>query len=187
MVFPVIATTNTTADVDASPTTVNMPAGISAGNLLIVICAADVGDTITQSGGTDWTKLQQTNNGTIIGLVIFAKIAAGGDTLTLTSSGSNDIACVSMRITGHGVSNVSTDITRGTAATGTDASPDPPNCNPALAKDFLWIECFAADDDDDTATYWSTNYTAVAQIQSASSTTSSLCAVASRNLNAVSE
>src|SRR3990167_8434397 len=183
----VIQTTNTTADIDASPTTVNMPSGIVAGDLLIVICSADVANTITQSGGTDWTKLQQTNNSTIIGLVIFAKIAAGGDSLTLTSSGSNDIACVSLRITGHGVSNVSTDITRGTAATGTSATPDPPNCNPGTAKDYLWIECFAADDDDNTATYWSTNYSAVAQIESAASTTSSLCAVARRNLNASSE
>lgn len=187
MAFPVIATTNTTADTDASPTTVAMPASISAGNLLIVICSADVGDTITQSGASDWTKLEQTNQAGVIGLIIFAKIASGGDTLTLTSAGSNDIACVSMRITGHGVADVSTDITRGTASTGTDASPNPPNCNPAVTKDFLWIECFGADDDDDTATYWSANYSAVAQIQSASSTTSSLCAVGQRNLNASSE
>ena len=187
MAFPVIATSNTTADTDASPTTVAMPASISAGDLLIVICAADAGDTITQSGGSDWTKLEQTNQAGVIGLIIFAKIAAGSDALTLTSTGSNDIACVSLRITGHGVSNVSTDITRGTASTGTDANPNPPNCNPGSAKDYLWIEMFAADDDDDTTPYESTNYTAVQQIQSANSTSSCLCAVASRDLNASAE
>ena len=187
MAFPVIAATNTTADTDASPTTVAMPSGIVAGNLLIVICSADVGDTITQSGGSDWTKLEQTNQAGVIGLVIFAKLAVGSDTLTLTSTGSNDIACVSMRITGHSVSNVSTGIKRGTAATGTNAAPNPPNLAPGTARDWLFIECFAADDDDNTTPYESTNYTAVAQIESASSTTSSLCAVASRNLNGTSD
>jgi hypothetical protein len=186
MAFPVIATTNTTADTDASPTTVNMPASISAGDLLIVICAADAAGTITQSGASDWTKIEQVNNSTVVGYVLFAKIAAGSDSLTLTSTGSDDIACVSLRITGHGVSDVSTDITRGTAATGTDAAPDPPNCNPGSAKDYLWIECFAADDDDDTTNYETSTWTKVAQIQSANSTSSSLCAVASLNLNASS-
>src|SRR3990167_4578908 len=165
----VIQTTNTTADIDASPTTVNMPAGIVAGDLLIVICAADVADTITQSGGTDWTKLEQTNNSTVIGLVIFAKIAAGGDTLTLTSSGSNDIACVSLRITGHGVTDVTTDIKKGTSATGTDGSPNPPSLDTGASKDYLWIECFAADDDDDTTNYETSTWVKVAQIQSANS------------------
>ena len=188
MAFPVIETSNTTADTSSTSVTVNMPASISAGDLLIVICAQDAVGTITQSGGSDWTKLEQTNEGgSQVSQAMFAKIAAGGDSLTLTSTDSQDMACVAIRITGHGVSNVSTDITRGTPATGTDASPNPPNCNPAVAKDFLWIECFAADDDDDTTPYESANYTAVAQIQSANSASSCLCAVAFRNLNTSSE
>src|SRR3990167_9099830 len=165
----VIATSNTTADTDASPTTVAMPASISAGDLLIVICSADVGDTITQTGASDWTKLEQTNQAGVIGLIIFAKIAAGSDTLELTSTGSNDIACVSLRITGHGVSNVSTDIKKGTSATGTDASPNPPSLDTGSSQDYLWIECFSADDDDDTTNYETSTWVKVAQIQSANS------------------
>lgn len=187
MAFPVVASSNTTADTSSTSITVAMPSGISAGDLLLVFVAQDANGTLSQSGGSDWTKLEQTNNGTVCGLAIFAKVAAGGDSLTLTSTNSQDAACVSVRITGHGVSNVSTDITRGTPATGADAAPDPPNCNPGSAKDYLWLEAFGADDDDDTATYWSTNYSAVNQVQSASSTSSCLCAVGQRALNASAE
>lgn len=187
MAFPVIATSNTTADTSSTSVTVAMPASIAAGDLLIVLCAQDAIGVITQSGGSDWTKLEQNVNGTVCSQAIFAKIAAGGDSLTLTSTDSQDFSCVALRITGHGVSNVLTDIFLGVAATGADAAPNPPNCNALTTKDWLWLEMFAADDDDDTATYWSANYSAVAQIQSANSTSSCLCAVASRELNASAE
>lgn len=187
MTFPVIASSNTTADTSSTSVTVSMPSGISAGDLLIVFCAQDAIGVITQSGGIDWTKIEQNANSTIVSQAIFAKIADGGDSLTLTSTDSQDFSCVAVRITGHSVSNVLTDIFKGVAATGSDAAPDPPNCNAITTDDWLWIEMFAADDDDDTATYWSTNYSAVAQIQSANSTSSCLCAVASRELNASAE
>jgi hypothetical protein len=142
---------------------------------------------VSQSGGSDWTSIDAGVNGSACSGGCFAKIAAGGDTLTLTSTNSQDFSCVSVRITGHGVTNVATGITKGTAATGSTNAPNPPNCNPATSKDWLFIETFAADDDDDTATYWSANYSAVAQIKSAASTSSCLCAVASRALTASSD
>jgi len=183
----IVESSNTTADTSSASVTVAMPSGIVAGNLLIVFCAQDAVGTITQSGGSDWSKLEQNPNSTICSQAIFAKIAAGSDTLTLTSTDSQDFSCVSVRITGHGVTSVLTDIIKGTAATGADAAPDPPNCNPGVSKDFLWLEMFAADDDDDTTPYESANYTAVAQIQSANSTSSCLCAVGRRALTASAE
>lgn len=188
MAFPVVATSNTTADTSGNAVTVNMPASISAGDLLLVFVAHDTSATITESGGNGWSKIVDVANGTEVQAAVFAKIAAGGDACALTDNSDNqDTSVVAIRVTGHGVSNVSTDITLGTAATGTDSNPNPPNCNPGVAKDYLWLEFFAADDDDDTSTYESTNYAQIAQIQSANSTSSCLCAVASRALNASSE
>jgi hypothetical protein len=187
MPFAAVASSNTTADTSSGSVTVAMPSGIVAGDLLMVFWAQDAAGTVSQSGGSDWSNLGSYANGTNCSGGCFAKIAAGGDSLTLASTNSQDFSCVAVRITGHGVSNVATDITNGTAATGADASPNPPDCNPGTAKDYLWVEHFAADDDDDTATYWSTNYTGVAQIQSANSASSCLCAVASRQLNASAE
>ena len=187
MPFAVVATSNTTADTSSASVTVAMPSGIVAGDLIMVFWAQDAVGVITQSGGSDWTDIDQGLNGVACSGGCFAKIAAGGDSLTLASLNSQDFACVAVRITGHGVANVSTDITKGTAATGSDAAPEPPNCNPGTAKDYLWLETFAADDDDETTPYESTSYTAVAQIQSANSTSSCLVAVARRALNASAE
>lgn len=176
----------TTADTSSGSVTVNMPANIAAGELLLCMWAQDAAGTVTQSGGSDWTDIDQGANGTACSGGCFAKIADGGDTLTLASTNSQDFSCIVVRITGHGVTDVTT-IVKGTASTGSDAAPDPPNCDPSTTEDFLWIEMFAADDDDDTATYWSTSYTGIAQIQSANSTSSCLCAAAYRQLNAGAE
>ena len=156
-----------------------MPSGIAAGDLLIAFVAGDTNTTFTASG---WTEITAQANSTLVQLTIFAKIAAGSDTLTLVGE-ANDYAVVVARITGHGVTNVSTDIAKATAATGSSATPDPPSLTPPSTKDWLFLECFAADDDDDTATYWSTSYTGIAQRQSANSTTSCLVAAAYRQLN----
>jgi hypothetical protein len=110
-------------------------------------------------------------------MAIFAKIAAGSDTLTLAGA-AQDSATVSARVTGHGVTNVAIDIIVGTPATGADAAPNPPNVAHGGPQDYLVLESAHSDDDDDTATYWSSGYTGVAQIQSASSSSSCLTEVA---------
>lgn len=177
MAFPVVATTNTTADTDGTSTVINMPASISAGDLLIVWDTNDAtGTPRSQSGGSDWTRISTGANGTVISMAIFAKIAAGGDTLTLAGA-AQDSATVSARITGHGVTNVSVDIMIGTPATGLDAAPNPPNVAHGGPQDYLVLESAHSDDDDDTATYWSSGYSAVNQVQSASSTSSCLTSV----------
>ena len=64
--------------------------------------------------------------------------------------------------------------------------PDPPNSNPGVADDYLWLAGFGADDDDDTATYWGTSYTGLFQVQRAS-TAPCLLAVQYREVNASSQ
>jgi hypothetical protein len=190
--FPSVAGTPAgTSDTSSTSFTVALPAGIVAGELLLIFMAHDengVLSTITQSSGPTFTQIDNAVNGTVVRGQIWARLATGGEANPVFSStNSQDVACVAIRVQNHGVTDVSTDIVKGTAATGADAAPDPPNCNPGTVQDFLWLEYFAADDDDDTATYWSANYSAVLQQQSASSTSSCLCAVASRQLNASSE
>ena len=182
MAFPVVASSNSTGGTYAfGGVAQNMPSGIAAGDLLIAFAASDESDTLSASGWTSITN--KTDSGLFVRLVVFAKIADGGDTMTLVSDGFNDYATVIARITGHAVSDVAADILKGTAAEGSDAAPDPPSVTISSTKDWLFLECFAADDDDDTATYWSTNYTGIAQQQSASSTSSCLVAAAYRQLN----
>lgn len=161
-----------------------MPSGIAVGNLLLIFAAHDSATILSANVG--WTLIDGDANGIDVSHAIFAKLASGGDTCTLIGA-NEDTAVVAIRITDHGVVNVATDIVLGTTQTGSSANPSPPNCNPGAAQDWLWIEMFAADDDDETAVYWSTNYTGVAQIESDQSVTSCMCAVAFRQFNASSQ
>jgi len=187
--FPsVVGTPAGTADTSSTSYTVALPAGIVAGELLVIFMAFDGVGTVTQSSGSTFTRIDTAVNGTACQEEIWVRLATGGESSPVFSNtNSQDVACVAIRVQNHGVTDVTTDITKGTAATGADAAPDPPNCNPGTVQDFLWLECFAADDDDDTVPFESANYTAVLQQQSASSTSSCLVAVASRQLNASSE
>lgn len=109
---PYIVTQNTKSGTSlGSNNAQNMPSGITAGDLLIAICSQQNpgGTAITASVG--WTDINQQQQGsTTVRAAVFAKIAAGSDTLSL-SGASQDFATVVMRIANHKVTNVSTDIT----------------------------------------------------------------------------
>lgn len=84
--FQTVATTATTGA--ATSLALNMPAGISAGDVLIAACFAD--GSFTMSGSAGWTALSATTAFAGAGATsrVFWKVAAGGDafTLSLTSS-----------------------------------------------------------------------------------------------------
>ena len=105
----------------ASGTSMNMPTGIVAGELLMAFVSCDLNDTMAASG---WTDIQQQGNGTANRHAVFAKIAAGSDTITVTGNSSADFVCHVVRIDGHGVSNVATDIITPGGSTGNDTGPD---------------------------------------------------------------
>lgn len=186
--FPfVMGTAALTQLTSANPGTVSMPSGILAGELLIAICAGDTNGSMAQSGGSDWTLVAgPTNNGTAVCGAVFAKVAAGSDTLSVTFE-ANDFAAVCFRVQNHGVTVPSTHITVGTPATGSDAAPNPPNCNPGVSKDYLWIEGFAADDDDNATDYETSGWTKVGQAESAQSTSSCMAAAAALQATAASQ
>ena len=156
---------------------ITMPSGIAAGELLIAAVSIDAASTLTTSS-TGWVKLGGSNAAAVSGAV-FAKVAAGSDTLTVDGGTTQDYAAIVWRVDDHGVTSPSTDITFA-STTGTSSTPDPPNCNPGVSGDFLWIEGFSADDDDDTAAYPSTGFAPLGQLQSASSASSCLTSVAWR-------
>jgi hypothetical protein len=169
----------------ASPVTVLMPDGYASGDLLLAYISTDVAATVTQGGSDGWTNITNTANSTEVRLNIFAKISDGSDALTLTLGTSDDCAVVVHRITNHGVSNVASDIAVGTAATGSDAAPNPPSLTPPSSKDWLFVAVAAADDDDIVnagGTWWPTNYARVCQARSASGTSSCMVDVAYRKL-----
>ena len=183
--FPTIATNNTTASAStSSPLALNMPTGIVAGDLLVAFAANDVGSVNMSMSG--WTELYDTRTGTAARGSCYAKIAAGGDTGSIVKD-AQDLAAVVVRITDHGVTDPATEIFVATPATGTSTTPNPPSLNTGASAAYLWIEHFAADDDDETATYWSTGYTGVAQVESAQSTSSCMCSVAFKQAEAQTE
>jgi hypothetical protein len=163
---------------ETSPVTVNMPTDIDAGDLLVAYVAADANDTVAAGGGEGWTSIEDTSNGSAVRLKIFAKVAAGSDALTLTVGSSNDTATYVQRITNHGVSNVSSDIELGTAATGTDAAPNPPSKTPSSSKAWLVVACNASDDDDNVTPFAPSGYVPLGQTESAGTTSSSMMQVA---------
>lgn len=186
MAFPVIASENTTTGTDSSGgVALNMPSGITAGDLLYIFVAND--SNVSLSADTGWTMIRQWNFGTEIRLGVFAKIAAGSDTFTYTAD-TNDFAAIALRITGHGLGGSLAGIERSGTATGTSSSPDCPSLTPTTTTDWLFLAAFAADDDDiidpDTSySSWPTSYSAGRALRSATGTSSCTICYAQRSLN----
>jgi hypothetical protein len=138
---PSIAATNTTSvSVANTSHAINMPASISAGDLLMVIFALrDATNTITWPG--DWTMLcgeEQADASSRTRVEVGYKTAGGSDSLTITSSGLDESASIAYRITGH---HASTAPECATASQATTVNPDPPALNPTNwgTENSLWI------------------------------------------------
>lgn len=119
---------------------VNLPA-YNTGDLLLAFAANDTSVSWTASAG--WTKITDNANGTNTQGAIWARIATGSDSLTITGE-ANDICVLCYAITNHRVTNVS-QIVVGTASTGSTVSVDPPNCDASsLANSVLLYIAFTA-------------------------------------------
>lgn len=142
MAFPTIAATNTSVNSPATTShTVNLPASISANDLLIVVFGVANMPTITTPSG--WTLLRNVVERPGISethqFSIFYKVASGseGATLTITTGTSNRSAHVSYRITTATYTG-SPEASTGTSAGTGDANPD--SLTPSGgAKDYLWL------------------------------------------------
>jgi len=162
--FPVVETVNSGVRVDTAGTTltVNLPAGVTDGDLLV--CIAQIDDTqatITFPG--TWTKEVHTTMDATGGSGTFTvgcKVASGeGASFNITTSGTDEAAYYIYRISGHNGYEID-------SAQGTGAAPAPPPITPTWGSaKTLWIICGGADNDAYTAApaNYTTNFIAVSQ------------------------
>jgi hypothetical protein len=157
MASPSIAATNTSATAAAGTSlTVNLPASIASGDLLLVFIGQQVGTNAVFSA-TGWTQLYSALNLTITDGMLY-RVADGseGATVTVTSTQSGKAAHASYRITGSDTSKAPVASAQSGDAT---AHPDTLTVTPAGGSaDYLFISCFASDGVP-TVTAWPTNYT----------------------------
>jgi len=154
MAFPVVAAVNGGYEAEASTEhTVNLPADIGAGDLLLVFFGSDGVPTITFPEG--WTELFQESNGNVT-LGAWYRVADGeeGATITVTTSVSEMASHNSYRITGYsGTPEISL---RGT---GSSTIPNPRSLTPTWgAKDTLWF-AVEGNDSNPTVTDYPADYT----------------------------
>ncbi|MBK8246294.1 MAG: hypothetical protein IPK85_02625 [Gemmatimonadetes bacterium] len=127
---------------NAGTTTISLPSGILAGEGLLVFVSVDGIPNLDDSGDR-WVKLYgQGRNGTAANGVtgaVFAKIAEGGDTLTIRhrindAANSQMASWVSIRIQNHGGIPVAVH------ANGSSTNSNPPACTPPWgSQDYLMI------------------------------------------------
>lgn len=158
--FPTwLSTTGSVQDVVTTSHVFTMPGTINAGDLLIAVL------TLNSVSASSWSGsfTEFTDAGAVANNIAAAwKIAAGGDTVTCTSSGASRSAKHLIRIQA-GTFNTSQVPVAGTSATGTSTAPNPPNLTPAWG---LFKNLFIAVSGHNTAgaspptaiTGWPTNY-----------------------------
>lgn len=113
---------------------VSMPSGIQSGDLLIVLYGCDGDDDgAGDHEASGWTRLDiDSNGGQVVGAV-FYKIAAGGDTCTISSIDSEVGASVALRVRNYNGAPISV------SANGSSTTPDSPNNNPGVSDRWLWL------------------------------------------------
>lgn len=136
--FPVVEATNTGNGSSGTSYAVPLPAGIAAGDLLVIIVGVNATATLTTPSG--WTQLANAFSGTQR-LAVYYKIASGseGSTVSVTASASASWATNSYRI-----SNYQGTPEAGTPATGSSTAPNPPSLSPSWGSaKTLWIAAAA--------------------------------------------
>lgn len=191
MAFPVVEARATSDGATGTSHTINLPSGITTGDLLIVVFGLDfTSATVTWPLG--WTQIAEgTGDGANRGRgFVGYRVADGtegytgtGDTISITTSASDESAAVSLRISAHGQSNSVAPAIANSNGGGGDAV-DPPNLAPAGgAADYLWIASRTSRNGSDVTVY-PTNYTNGTENSNTGAVSAATC---ERQLNASSE
>lgn len=139
MALAIVSTATTSIDPSSTSHTVNLPASIVAGNLLVIECFENVASlTVTASG---WTNIGSANS-TSDGLVLLAKIATGaeGATVAVTTSSSVRATYIARQISGNQNDVTTSEIAVGTGSTAVSTTPDPPSLTPSWGSaENLWF------------------------------------------------
>ena len=186
MATPVIAgTAESQDDSNTENHSVDLPASISAGELLLGFVSVDGSPAIGWPVG--WNEILEFDQGTnVVGSVAWREAdGLESSPITVTSSSSQKSAHVVYRITGA-VDPDTQAPEASSVSTGTDDALNSLSLTPTGgAKDYLWFSAMAKDGADGSITA-PTNYGALTAI---TTTTTGACelGVASRALNATSE
>jgi hypothetical protein len=140
MASPTVRSTAVTNGTTASATpTINLPATVVAGDIIVVAIRQDNEESYTWPSA-DWLTLPplpDTSDGADDQTSCRYKIAdgsEGGTTIQLTRTQSNKFAAISYAIAG------ATNIEAGGLATGASTTPDPLNFAPSGgSQDYLWL------------------------------------------------
>lgn len=185
--FPVVNSSNGGVLSTAGTShTINLPAAVAAGELLLVafVCKANPAITWDTTSHGTWTQLTNVESATPH-LVVYWKVAAGtedGGTLTVTTATSQKSAHQSWAIGDwDGIAPIAPAEVVYTAT----VNPDPPN-NASGSGDSLWI-ALAAANGVVTVTSYPANYTDNQISRSTSASSAVAISAATRNLNASAE
>ena len=141
----IVDTEVTSIELDGTSHSINMPTGLSAGDLILVFFASDGVPAIsinTGVSGNNWTIEADHVSGTAASGAVIWKIAEGSDALTLTTD-----AAQQTKANAYGLSGVdASDPITVTEAAGNNVSPNPPSNTGLLgAVDYLWFAVAAID------------------------------------------
>lgn len=138
MTFPNPQSTTGGSNTSSTSQVVNMPAGVVAGDLLLVVFGFSGTTTVSLAG---WSFLSADNN--TVQLSVGYRVSDGteGASQTFTLGTASLTVYNIYRISGWGLIPE-----KGVAATGTSRFPNSPSLAPSWgAKDTLWISAFAQD------------------------------------------
>jgi len=189
--FPVVATSNGGGDSATTTShTVNLPASIASGDLLLIyLSCRDSNTTITNPAG--WVErlntFAQTDNGAgQVEVLISSRVSDGteGGSVSVTTGTSVACAYISHRITGQHASSAPE---FGTVAKGSSVNPDPPAVTPSWgAEDNLFLAPIFASSNPTVSAY-PTSYVDNQRREVTVVASNAVVAVSSRNLNATTD
>lgn len=126
------APTTTIISTSGTAHSINMPATVNSGDLLIMFVGADNGLAPTFTTPTGWSiQCALTAQGGSALSIVYVKSAAGtegGGTVGVTTSANTDMVANVFRVLGWG-GTLGTDVVSGTPATASSTAPNPPSAS----------------------------------------------------------
>lgn len=169
---------------------VNLPTGISAGNLLLMFFIANGSPTVTDPSG--WSLLASgATPGTYDTIRLYGKIASGseGATETVALSANNRASAITYLVTGNRNGVTSSEIAVSAVnEQGSGINHDPPNLTPSWgSEENLWFAIAFCQDGAMTWSAYPTNYSLGQNAVNTGSGNGNAVAAAARLLTATSE
>lgn len=138
--FPVVEAwaSGRTTTVDTTNHAITLPAGIVAGQKLVVLFSSDGAPTCSTTS-TGWVKVGQASNSTVVTGAVFEKIATGSDALTINTTTAEQSSHISARVSNAGTLYAA-------SANGSSTNSNPPSLTPAGGlNDYLWLSTRSGD------------------------------------------